>query len=257
MNFILLSTQRSGSTWVIDMLNSHPQIKSYSELLLENAEGKPKWGGEKDNFFFNNFLKLNGNPKSKDTIHTLLNNYLDSIYSVGNQNLSIGFKLMYGQAGEYPVLSDYIISRKLNIIHLIRRNIIDIIISKELAHKRDIYHSKKEVNNDISIKINTKELISRIEWEENQVLKAKKRFSSLKVPYLEIYYEDLLNEQRNFHKVLNFLKLKEPYPELNSPLKRLNKQSYSESISNYNEVKEILKNTKYESFITSLRTISD
>jgi hypothetical protein len=46
--FVVLSTQRSGSTWVVDMLTSHPRVVAYSELFMHGGEGTPKWGQEKD-----------------------------------------------------------------------------------------------------------------------------------------------------------------------------------------------------------------
>ena len=47
-NFVVLSTQRSGSTWVVDMLTSHPRVVAYSELFMHGGEGKPKWSGAQD-----------------------------------------------------------------------------------------------------------------------------------------------------------------------------------------------------------------
>ena len=47
-NFVVLSTQRSGSTWVVDMLTSHPRVVAYSELFMHGGEGKPRWSGAQD-----------------------------------------------------------------------------------------------------------------------------------------------------------------------------------------------------------------
>jgi LPS sulfotransferase NodH len=33
--FILLATQRSGSTWVVDMLNSHPRVVCHGGTRFE------------------------------------------------------------------------------------------------------------------------------------------------------------------------------------------------------------------------------
>jgi len=39
--FVLLSTQCSGSTWMIDMLNSHPKVVAYSVLFIGGGSGFP------------------------------------------------------------------------------------------------------------------------------------------------------------------------------------------------------------------------
>jgi LPS sulfotransferase NodH len=49
--FIVLSTQRSGSTWVIDTLNSHPMVTCYSEVFLQDGSGKPRFGARDLEFF--------------------------------------------------------------------------------------------------------------------------------------------------------------------------------------------------------------
>ena len=53
VKFVMLTTQRSGSTWVIDMLNSHPRVVAYSELFLETSKERPVWGGAKDVLLYN------------------------------------------------------------------------------------------------------------------------------------------------------------------------------------------------------------
>ena len=45
-SFVVLSTQRSGSTWVVDMLDSHPRVSCYGELLLPEGTGKHPVGAQ-------------------------------------------------------------------------------------------------------------------------------------------------------------------------------------------------------------------
>lgn len=41
--FMVLATQRSGSSWAQEMLNSHPDIRVYTELFVTGASGYPMW----------------------------------------------------------------------------------------------------------------------------------------------------------------------------------------------------------------------
>src|SRR5688572_27130006 len=43
--FIVLSNPRSGSTWLIDLLNSHPDVVCFSELFAHDHFGNMPHGG--------------------------------------------------------------------------------------------------------------------------------------------------------------------------------------------------------------------
>ena len=58
--FVVLSTQRSGSTWVVDMLNSHPRVVAYSELFMHGGEGHSAVGREKDLPYWQTFAAGKG-----------------------------------------------------------------------------------------------------------------------------------------------------------------------------------------------------
>src|SRR5688572_14677903 len=99
--FVLLSTQRSGSTWVVDMLNSHPAIAAYSELFLEGGRGTPSWGGGKDIVFWHTYIESKRAQADGDQTTDLLYEYLDDLYRPRAALRAIGFKLMYGDAAAH------------------------------------------------------------------------------------------------------------------------------------------------------------
>ena len=75
--FILLSTQRSGTSWVMERLAAHPRIGSYGELLLMNHEGWPGWPpGAHDRPVYKTYLRERGHVNStwdrhRHLFHTL------------------------------------------------------------------------------------------------------------------------------------------------------------------------------------------
>jgi LPS sulfotransferase NodH len=244
--FVLLSTQRSGSTWVIDMLNSHPHISAYSELFLENGRGTPTWGGAKDKVFWDTYLDEKRRTIGCSYTRELLFHYLDELYGPRDGVSAIGFKLMYGQAGAYPDLREYIISNEVRIIHLIRRNLLDIILSKEAAAARDIYHTRtSEEIQEVSIRLGVAKLLGRLKREEREIQKGGAKFSSSGSPYMEITYEDLVGDHSEFDRLLEFLEAEIGGQQLNSSLKRINTVSHEEIIANYEAVKHTLEGTKY------------
>lgn len=247
--FIILSTQRSGSTWVVDMLNSHKAILSYSELLLENAEGKPIWGGCKDQEFFNSYLKAEKQRHQNINVQDCLFDYLDKLYAKRDGIEAIGFKLMYGQAGAYGVIIDYLVSRKVSIIHLIRRNSLDIILSKEAAAQRSMYHSRSDDIEPVKLTVDLNEIKLKLLWQEKEIHKARKKYANLKLPYCEVYYEDLLSGKVPFQYLLKFINIEGRVTNLESSLKRTNKEPHSKIIENYEQLKSFLENSKYSSMI--------
>jgi hypothetical protein len=118
-NFIVLSTQRSGSTWVVDMLNSHPRVLAYSELFMHGGEGKPKWGREQDLPYWQTYAR----GKHRITKPYWLWRYLGQAYRERPGIDAVGFKLMYSQLTRISrPLMPALWLKRVRIIHLIRRN---------------------------------------------------------------------------------------------------------------------------------------
>lgn len=251
LNFIILSTQRSGSTWVVDMLNSHPAIMSYSELLLENGKGKPTWGGRKDFVFFHTYLEERKELLHKMGLKKVLFQYLDELYASRNAIKAVGFKLMYGQAGAYDGLLDYLVTKDVVIIHLIRRNILDVIISKEAAMQRDVFHSRTNQVFPLKLHINLNNILDCLSFQEEEIKKAQNKFSNINLLYHEVYYEDLRHNEDSFEVLLDFLEINHKAQPLNSSLKKLNHTSHSQLIENYEQLKTTLKGTRYEALLNN------
>jgi LPS sulfotransferase NodH len=245
VRFVLLSTQRSGSTWVIDMLNSHSRIAAYSELLLENARGTPEWGGAKDMPFFESFLDGYAKNNHKELDNALFQ-YLDTVFEPRMSFEAIGFKLMYTQAGAYPDVVKYITQHGVHLCHLIRNNHLDKLISKKLAVTRGVFHARSgEQLNVARIRLNTATLLSELDREEKDVNVARQRYARLGLPYIEVYYEELKRTLPGFGQLIAFLGLDPIAHSLHSTLRIVNESDHVDVIENYDSVKGILRGTRY------------
>jgi LPS sulfotransferase NodH len=244
--FVLLSTQRSGSTWAIDMLDSHPAVIAYSELLLEGARGTPQWGGTKDLVFWNDYRDGERAGRPDAPRRELLFAYLDRVYEPRGQAGAIGFKLMYGQFGAFPELADYMRSRGLAVIHLIRENLIDILVSKETAVRRDVFHSRGgERLDEIRIRLEAGQLLKRLEAQGAEVQRARRAIADLGVRCMEVVYEDLMSDPGLFERLLAFLGVSADPTALRSSLRKLNRASHEEIVENYGEVAAVLRGTRF------------
>jgi len=245
--FVLLSTQRSGSTWVIDMLNSHPQIKAYEELFLGVWKEKPTWAGAQDVLTWNAFWQC-AKERGMAFKPVTYFRYLDGIFTPGERVSAIGFKLMYNQLRHNLPILAYLLVKKVRVVHLIRSNFLNVILSEEAGPIRGIPHTYGQAKK-VTVFLDETHLVQRLRWKEAKVRYAKRIFSHLGVPYLEIVYEDLVADQDKFGEVLSFLAVPPAPQDLSSALKRLNKSTHQELIGNYESVKNTLDVTRYRELL--------
>jgi len=190
--FIIFNNQRSGSTWLVDMLNSHPEIIVYSELFLRNVKkDKPTLIGEKDIFLRKAYLK-----KSKGIFNRFRPfscfRYLGYIYSVKKSVNAIGFKLLYDQFLYFPEILVYLLLNKISVVHLIRSNILDVILSREAVSIRRSFHSFDNVGK-VQVNLNTSNLLNKLRRGDRRIKLAKRLFSGSGLPYIEVEYEELIS----------------------------------------------------------------
>lgn len=123
LRFIILSTQRSGTEYLVDLLNSHGNIYCHSELL--DVRNKP-------NFFDFATKRI----KEEDT----LNFRPDSVFNIWQELLlqgaitkstlsALGCKIMYNQISTIPSNLFEQISKQYSVVHLVRRNILRTYVS--------------------------------------------------------------------------------------------------------------------------------
>lgn len=247
--FVVLTTQRTGSTWLIDMLNSHPDIDAFSELFLEGAEGTPTWGGRKDFHFYNSFRKGLLEHGRQINERDVVNEYLDQLYTERSGCRIVGFKLMYGQAGAHPAIAEYLRDHDARIIHLFRRNLLDILISKEAAAARDLYHSRAARTASTRVELDLVTLMRRLQEEQRSVEEARRRFPQTSCKFFEVAYEDLSADRSAFEPVLDFLDAEPCTSLLRSDLKKIIRQPHHLVIGNYRQVKRALKGTRFSEML--------
>jgi LPS sulfotransferase NodH len=243
--FVVLSTQRSGSTWVVDMLNSHPRVVAYSELFMHGGEGRPKWGTEQDLLYWQTFIAEKGGGRLARQYW--LWHYLGRAFAARPGIDAVGFKLMYSQLTRIskPLMPALWVKRA-RIIHLIRRNALDVVLSKEAGGARHgVLHARDgQAVESVRVRLSTEDLLKRMTAHDRAVAGARVRFKRVGVPYQEVVYEDLVeDEQAGFDGLFRFLEV-EPQP-VSSSLQKVNPTAHEELIENYGEVRDALEGTPF------------
>ena len=251
--FVVLTTQRSGSTWVIDVLNKLRNTKAYGELLLNQER---TWdAGELD---FPRFCEspqrtLARRPRAMFA-------YLDELY---RQRAVVGFKLMYSQIRQYPEVLAYVRMRKVRVIHLVRKNYIDIQVSQALKEAsgrphvwkgREVVHTddarvqlqpRQEETDVTQVRLDPRALLQRLRWLRRRYNLFKKWLSWSGQPHVEVVYEDLLQNNSGFEVIRDFLDIGPDREIPQTDMVRIRTGHHAEVISNYDEVRAMLRNTDF------------
>lgn len=250
--YILFAKQRSGSTWVIDLLNSHPEIVGYSELFdydcwgdsnLVGGECRLNWNG-----FVTEFHSKHGREPSRVDQVSMYSDYLNHHGFAAEKATVVGFKLMYNQAISHPAIPRYLLRHRVRCVHLIRRNHLDGIVSHEAVANRGFAHAGTKAESQ-STYIDPASIALRLQRRAGEVEAAREFARFLGLPTIELYYEDLCEDINEMQKVLSFLTVDPEGAVLNSSLRKMSGSSHQETISNFDEVASALRGTPFEQLL--------
>lgn len=274
--FVLLTTQRSGSTFIRICLNSHPNVRCHSEIFFRNY---PAADGFKSHCEANRCLRLIyytlanrrfSRLSYNFVLKWIIERYLHQLYcnptfsapwtdmttdawiayqprySTALEN-SVGFQLMYGQLSYYRALQAWITNRNLNIIHLIRQNALKKLLSGIVAKKTGQFHFARNGSKQ-KVFLNPKTIVTQLDKIVSLRKEMKKKFPGN--PYLEITYERFLSDHfEESKRIFAFLRIEESKMEFPDFLKKLNPDHLEDLIGNYDEIAIALKGTSYQEFL--------
>ena len=240
--FLLLTTQRTGSTWLIDLLNSHPRMTAYSELFIAGGDGYPRWGGARDRVFWETWSRQHAAlPEDRR-----LTEYLEQVFSARPGAQAVGCKVMYEQMGRLRQHMAWLVSRQFHFVHLVRGNLLDIVVSRYAAEQQGRYHMRVgETLNEEKVILNVDTLRQELTDLQQRVADARRRYSAYGCPYAEFSYESLCTNADTLPELLRFLQVDPPDAPLQSSLQRMNLRAHDASIENFAEVCRALRDTPY------------
>jgi trehalose 2-sulfotransferase len=241
LNFVVLTTSRTGSTWLINLLNQ-VGIQAHGELFLRQPRTVPPLVGRSD---YKRFVDYYRGPQVLRVGHVV--RYLNSLY---DQAHIVGFKLMYGQIRSYPEIGLYLCARRIRIVHLIRENLLDAIVSEELARVTGTSHVRSTGGGPLpTVHLRTSDLIRRLNRRSRVCSTASKLARLSPCPLIEVKYENLLGDSRELRRVAEFLGTEVGDVAPNSELAKRGWREHKEAISNYSEVEDVLAETTYSAML--------
>jgi hypothetical protein len=243
-NFIIVGTQRTGSTALFRSFNFHPEIACGREWTHD----------------FPFYKKLTVTKRALEGDFTVLTarsrDLINKLYN--DETRWLGFKLLFRSSDKWLIhprfapalwvdrLEDYVqwLSHRpdIHVIHIIRRNQIDWLKSKYVASKTDSY-TQTPYPDGLKIEIPLRGAVKRVQtkkWLDSRL--ATLEYTN---PYLPVYYEEFLHS--NHDVVLSLMRFLQCDPDRlrdfdYRKLKKQSKGSAEKYISNYDQLVRELRN---------------
>lgn len=248
--FVLLSTQRSGSTWLLDQLHAHPRVFAHAELFLNDGEGLPRFAGDGELPFFNTWIAQAETGRTWNARRHALHDYLDLAFAAREGVEAAGFKLMYSQLRRVPDLLAHLAWRRVKLVHLIRRNLLDVYLSRKAREVRGFAHAREgEAVEEVKLEIDGGDLerYLRRATREHEVYRAQ--LDRIGFERCEIHYESLVADDTILERALRFLGQEPAARTSQGTFRKLAKRSRREQIVNVDEVARVLQRLGLEAML--------
>lgn len=246
--FVIVGTQRSGTTWIRTTLDSHPSITALGELFLFGRRFPRLTGtGKEIEASYRNYIGDSARLRMHDLIsrQSAVERFLDETYANHGPG-AIGFKFMRSHSRQFPSVVPYILKHKVAVLQVTRENVLKTLVSRETAKRRKLFHTRSAVPN-IQLTLDTSALVPSLEEIATDNAELAKTFSVSR--YMRVTYEDFVrNKDAELQKIYDFLCV-DSVNDVSSQLRKINPDRLSDIITNYNEVTAALRNTPF-SFCT-------
>jgi LPS sulfotransferase NodH len=226
--FVVLSAPRSGSTWLVDLLNRTTRATVHAELFIRRR--KPR-------------AERLMTPETAEHLDANLRSYPLFCELTGERS---GIR-----PADFPEVWAFVVWHRLPVLHLVRRNHLDVYISSEIRDATGAVHSLvgEPEPTTVQIEPNTADLLRALRRSRRNIQIARLLLGVSPVRHLEIHYEDLLQDRRSLEAACDFLHLALESPLSGSRLRKLVMGSHRQVIKNYAEVSNALQGTEFEGLL--------
>lgn len=239
IKFIVLSTQRSGSSYLCSLLDKHPDIRCVEEIFMPRNRNPVTYRTWRNASFGRKLKHLFTRQESIDA-------YLEELCAGQPKLDAFGFKLMYGQVARYPEILNWCKRNDVRVVHLIRKNALKMVVSRQVALKRGVYLSTRPVE-AVTVNLDTRRLIPELQQSDRLVQHNRELFSML--PCIETSYEEVMKDRdEQLRRVQTFLGCHVNL-QLSSELVKTSPDSLENLIDNYGEVCEALSGSRFEKYL--------
>jgi LPS sulfotransferase NodH len=235
---IILPTQRSGSTFLVDCLRSHPEVECSGEIL----NGLPDVPRQ---MYRGPFRQVVKGFRILRTGAWLPGPYLDAFFRRGTAKVRC-FKAMYNQLAR-PFAARYLVSNEdIRVIHLRRHNLLKVHVSTLLMDKRkNLQATANERSKTVWIHVDPQKAIAKIRKAQARFDAYDRQFA--RHPLLQVSYEKLIDRdgitEDARSRICDFLGIAQL--PMTSPIVKLNPESLSDMVTNYGELEKAIRDSEF------------
>jgi hypothetical protein len=274
--FAVIACQRNGTHLLRHILNSSPAIAVLGETL-SHAEYFMCWHN-----FVRNLPDGYYPPHSRTQAMMLVDHYLHEIerdvarnsdcYGGQKPRLKwVGLDIkyehircvepLYSDLRSRPFLFDYFRDRRVRIVHLVRRNVVQTAISVAIANERRVWHNYDGSALPGRYRISPAELLKYIEWITGERAEFLRLSQDLEMH--TCFYEDLVEdmacvdgtgffrEDSTLSEIARFLNVTNRF-RLGPGMSKVINRPYSEILENYDELVCAIKGSPYSEWADTL-----
>lgn len=240
--FIVLGRGRSGSNFLATSLETHPNIVAFGEVFnnLAREKGTVHFRYEGYDGQDPAMVKLR-DEQPVEFIDTAL-------YSTMPKNIqAVGFKLFYYHAkdSDWQAIWPHLQQLGVRAIHIQRRNLLESLVSEEIAQTTKAWSSKGTPKVPSPKQIELPVETCRTYFEA--IDKLRSSHADMFESTLDLYYEDLVQDYAGeLERVQDFLGV--PQHNVTSPLRKQAKRPVAEVVSNFAELEKEFTGTPWAWF---------
>jgi hypothetical protein len=239
---MVLTTQRTGSTFLMECLDSHPDIHCTGEIL----------NGQPDTFapaargparYLIKFVRI------ARTGAWLPHYRLEQFYGRNYARVSC-FKVMYNQLARPFALRYFLGHPEIRVIHLARQNLLKVHVSNLLMQKRRFLQARAP-EPVVWVRVDPAKAIAAI----RAAVARHKRYETLFARHacLNVDYESLFDgallQAATAERICDFLGI--PRQPMKSGIVKLNPESLRDMVKNYDELAEAISRTELAGMLES------
>jgi LPS sulfotransferase NodH len=141
----------------------------------------------------------------------------------------------------------YFLYHQVRVIHLVRKNPLDLLIS--IAVKRKLAQAHRLAieppMEGVQVELNTGTLIKKLQIKQKRMNRARNllRWSGLR--QMEVGYEELQKDPSIFSGLCRFLSIESDGKMPESKFQKIRRESHVQVLKNYSEVRQVLEGTRY------------
>lgn len=232
----ILTSPRSGSTWLVELLNQHPHLSSYVELFRGKIPNESLNSQRRSTVPEQFYFEYSAKKRFPNLIRIKF--YLEYFLSNIPDGNVLSFKIMYNHVAKKPAILFWLYYYQFVIVHLKREDSLSVAISWEVKKTKDRLGIPED--SKAKVPINYNKIARKFYMHKLSVKIAGLLTKIYPGPVMEIFYEDLLSDYDSVCKeVLDFVGVDYSNFEFKKEKREKNvKHSYREIIENFEEIRE-------------------